>query len=86
MEMSADGNVGFKELYADEVISDSVAQAYAGMQWLYVDPSITTTTSQEFRSLGEAVQTLNNRYLSKDVTIYLPWGVETYEPSGVVIR
>lgn len=27
MEMSANGNVGFKELYADEVISDSVASA-----------------------------------------------------------
>ena len=29
MEMSANGNVGFKQLYADEVISDSVAQSYA---------------------------------------------------------
>ena len=35
MEMSADGNVGFKELYADEIISDSVAQAYAGPSALY---------------------------------------------------
>ncbi len=30
MEMSADGNVGFKELYADEEVSDSVVNAYTG--------------------------------------------------------
>ncbi|MBR6570009.1 MAG: hypothetical protein IKK75_06095, partial [Clostridia bacterium] len=86
MEMSADGNVGFKQLYADEVISDSVAQAYAGSSWLWVEPTIETPTSTDFRSLGEAVQTLNNRFLSKDVYIFLPYGVETYEPNGVVIR
>ena len=86
MEMSADGNVGFKELYADEVISDSVAQSYAGSSWLWVEPSIETPTEVDFRSLGEAVQALNNKYLPNDVTIYLPWGWETYEPSGVVIR
>ena len=86
MEMSADGNVGFKELYADEVISDSVAQAYAGSNRLWVKPSIETPTETDFRSLGEAVQVLNNKYLPNDVTIYLPSGWETYEPSGVVIR
>ncbi len=86
MEMSADGNVGFKELYADEVISDSVAQAYFGPSYLYVEPSATTTSEDTFRSLGDAVLTLNNRYLSYDVTIYLPWGMETYEPAGVLIR
>ena len=86
MEMSAEGNVGFKQLYADQVISDSVAQSYAGSSWLYVDPSIETPTDVDFRSLGEAVQVLNNKYLPNDVTIYLPWGYETYEPSGVVIR
>ena len=86
MEMSANGNVGFKELYADEVISDSVAPAYAGSTWLWVEPSITTPTETDFRSLGEAVQALNNKFLTKDVYIYLPYGVETYEPSGVVIQ
>ena len=86
MEMSANGNVGFKQLYADEVISDSVAQSYAGSSRLWVEPSIETPTETDFRSLGEAVQTLNNRFLPNDVTIYLPWGWETYEPSGVVIR
>ena len=86
MEMSADGNVGFKQLYADQVISDSVAQSYAGSSWLWVEPSIETPTATDFRSLGEAVQVLNNKYLPNDVTIYLPWGYETYEPSGVSIR
>ena len=37
MEMSANGNVGFKQLYADEVISDSVAQSYAGSSRLWVN-------------------------------------------------
>lgn len=37
MEMSASGNVGFKELYADEVISDSVPLAYHGPAVLYVN-------------------------------------------------
>lgn len=86
MEMSANGNVGFKELYADEVISDSVAPAYNGSTWLWVEPSITTPTETDFRSLGEAVQSLNNKFLKKDVYIYLPYGVETYEPSGVLIQ
>ncbi len=86
MEMSANGNVGFKDLYADNVISDSVAPAYDGSSWLWVEPTITEPTNVDFRSLGEAVQSLNNKFLKKDVYIYLPWGVETYEPSGVVIQ
>ena len=86
MEMSADGNVGFKELYADEVISDSVAQAYFGPQYIDIVPTANTTSADTFRSLGDAMLALNNRYLSYDVTIYLPWGVETYEPAGVLIR
>ena len=86
MEMSANGNVGFKELYADNVISDSVAPAYDGSTWLWVEPSISEPTDIDFRSLGEAVQSLNNKFLKKDVYIYLPYGVETYEPSGVVIQ
>jgi len=86
MEMSANGNVGFKDLYADNVISDSVAPAYDGSTWLWVEPSISEPTDIDFRSLGEAVQSLNNKFLKKDVYIYLPYGVETYEPSGVVIQ
>ena len=75
MEMSANGNVGFKQLYADEVISDSVAQGpMPVLPGLWVKPSIETPTETDFRSLGEAVQTLNNRFLPNDVTIYLPWG------------
>ena len=86
MEMSANGHVGFKELYADEVISDSVAPAYGGSQWLWVDPTIETPTETDFRSLGEAVATVNNKFLRNDVYIYLPWGSETYESSGVLIQ
>ena len=86
MEMSANGNVGFKDLYADNVISDSVAPSYDGSAWLWVEPSIASPTETDFRSLGEAVQSLNNKFLKKDVVIYLPYGYETYEPSGVLIQ
>ena len=86
MEMSANGHVGFKQLYADEVISDSVAPAYSGSTWLWVEPSIATPTATDFRSLGEAVAVLNNKYLREDVHIYLPWGTAVYEPSGVLIQ
>ena len=86
MEMSADGNVGFKELYADEVISDSVPKAYYGPQYLYVSPSYSGTSDTYFRSLGDAMKVLNNRYLDKTVYVYLPYGEETYESSGVVIQ
>ena len=37
MEMSANGNVGFKQLYADEVVSNSVASAYGGPIALHVN-------------------------------------------------
>ena len=67
MEMSADGNVGFKELYADRVISDSVAAAYDGPTSLYVNPSYSGTSDTYFRSLGEAVQAVNNKFLRSDV-------------------
>ena len=86
MEMSATGNVGFKELYADEVISESVASAYAGPSVLYVNPSYATTGDTYFRSLREAVNALNGRYLRSNVTIYLPSSTNTvYESSGVQI-
>ena len=86
MEMSASGNVGFKELYADEVISDSVPLAYHGPAVLYVLPSYTGASTTYFRSLRDAVNALNNRYLPFNVTIYLPSASGTvYESSGVQI-
>ncbi|MEA5013433.1 MAG: hypothetical protein VB099_02625 [Candidatus Limiplasma sp.] len=87
MEMSAQGNVGFKELYADKVISNSVAAAYAGPSYLYVVPTYSGTSDTYFRSLGEAVNAVNSMFLRSDVTIYLPSASGTvYEPSGVHIR
>ncbi len=86
MEMSADGNVGFKELYADRVISESIAAAYDGPTTLYVNPSYSGTSNTYFRSLGEAVQAVNNRFLREDVWIWLPSGTDIYEPNGVHIK
>jgi len=86
MEMSADGNVGFKELYADTVISDSVTPAYNGSSYIYIDPTFTGTSDIYCRSLGEAVQMVNNKYLPYDVCIYLiTANGSLYEPSGVHI-
>ena len=87
MEMSAAGNVGFKELYADEIISDSVPLAYHGPTALYVSPSYSGTSDTYFRTLGEAVTAVNNRYLPYDVYVYLPYNYGTvYEYAGVQLR
>ena len=87
MEMSANGNVGFKQLYADEVISDSVAAAYGGPLYLYVNTSYSGTSDTYFRSLGDAVKAVNNRFLRSNVVIYLPSGTsEVYEPAGTQIQ
>ena len=87
MEMSANGNVGFKELYADEVISDSVASAYGGPSYLYVNTSYSGASDTYFRSLGDAVKAVNNRFLHSNVYIYLPSEAgEVYEPSGTQIQ
>lgn len=86
MEMSANGNVGFRELYADEIISDSVAKAYAGPTTLIVNPSYNGTSTTYFRSLSEAVKAVNGKYLTQNVNIYLPSsGTDVYDPSGVLI-
>ena len=69
MEMSANGNVGFKQLYADEVISDSVAAAYGGPLYLYVNTSYSGTSDTYFRSLGDAVKAVNNRFLRSNVVL-----------------
>ena len=87
MEMSANGNVGFKQLYADEVISASVAAAYGGPLYLYVNTSYSGTSDTYFRSLGDAVKAVNNRFLRSNVVIYLPSGTsEVYEPAGTQIQ
>ena len=87
MEMSANGDVGFRELYADEIISDSVAKAYAGPTTLIVNPSYSGTSTTYFRSLSEAVKVVNGKYLTQNVNIYLPSsGTDVYDPSGVLIQ
>ena len=87
MEMSANGNVGFKELYADEIISDSVAAAYGGPGAIYINTSYSGASDTYFRSLGEAVKAVNNRFLKSNVTIYLPSGSgKIYEPAGTQIQ
>ena len=86
MEMRANGNVGFKELYAENVVSNSVAAAYDGPETLFVNPSYSGTSDTYFRSLGEAVEAVNNRYLRSNVSIFLPsTSGSIYEPNGTLI-
>ena len=87
MEMSANGNVGFKELFAERIVSDSVAKAYNGASILYVHPAHPPGGTVNFPSLGEAVKAINNKYLYDDVQIILPNGIpEIYEAAGVHLR
>lgn len=85
MEMSAGGEVGFKQLYADKIISSSVAAAYDGPEYIDIDPSFTGTSDSIFRSLGDAVKAVNNKFLPYDVYIFLPYDAELYEPDGTHI-
>lgn len=85
MEMSAGGNVGFKDLYADNVVSSSVVNAYTGPSLLYVYPSYSGTSTVFFRTLREAVAAVSGRYLRYDVTItFLNNVMETIYESGCV--
>jgi limonene-1,2-epoxide hydrolase len=60
MDMHADGRVGFRQLFADQVVSNSVVAAYTGNTSLYVNPSYTGTASNYFKSLREACDTTSN--------------------------
>ncbi|MDD3244265.1 MAG: hypothetical protein PHD32_11160, partial [Eubacteriales bacterium] len=51
---------------------------------LYVNPTYSGSSDTYFRSLGDAVKALNNKYLPYYVTIYLPgYSATLYESSGV---
>ena len=87
MEMSASGDVGFKELYADEVVSPSVVNAYTGPATLYVYPTLSGMAANACRSLREALSRINGKALRYDVTItFFTSAAETlYEMEGVEI-
>lgn len=63
-----------------------MAQAYAGPDTLYISPTYTGMSNVYFRSLGEAVKAVNNRYLTKDVYIYMLISGELYEYGGVQLQ
>ncbi|MBQ7887116.1 MAG: phage tail protein [Clostridia bacterium] len=86
MEMSADGNVGFKELYADDIVSKSVVTAYNGPAYLYVDPTYTGTDEHYCRTFNDAIKRINYKYLNYDIAIlFMGSEKELYEVSGVQI-
>ena len=87
MEMSASGDVGFKALYADEVVSPSVVNAYTGPATLYVYPALSGMAANACRSLREALSRINGKALRYDVTVtFFTSQAETlYEMEGVEI-
>ena len=87
MEMSASGDVGFKALYADEVVSPSVVNAYTGPSTLYVYPALSGMADNACRSLREALSRINGKALRYDVTVtFFTSAAETlYEIEGVEI-
>lgn len=86
LEMSANGNVGFKELYADRVISKSVVAAYDGPEYMYVDPTYIGTDTHYYRTLSDAVRQINYKYLNYNVAIlFMGSEKEIWEMDGVKI-
>ena len=87
MEMSASGDVGFQALYADEVVSPSVVNAYTGPATLYVYPALSGMAANACRSLREALSRINGKALRYDVTVtFFTSEAETlYEMEGVEI-
>ena len=87
MEMSASGDVGFRALYADEVVSPSVVNAYTGPATLYVYPALSGMAANACRSLREALSRINGKALRYDVTVtFFTSQAETlYEMEGVEI-
>lgn len=86
MEMSANGRVGFTELHAQQIVSPSVAGSYCGPNMLYVQPSYIGSSDTYFRSLAEACNAVNNKYLSYDVTIRLPASAVLYESTTIALQ
>ena len=87
MEMSASGDVGFQALYADEVVSPSVVNAYTGPSTLYVYPALSGMAANACRSLREVLSRINGKALRYDVTVtFFTSEAETlYEMEGVEI-
>ena len=88
MDMRADGNVGFRQLFADQVVSKSVVSAYTGSPYLYVNPSLTGTVSFFYKSIREACESLNGKYIQGTVTIHFAnTNTETvYENAGILLQ
>ena len=85
MEMSANGTVGFKKLYADKIVSESVVNIYDGPATLYVYPAYAGRDPAYFKSIREATASLNGKYLPYDVTITFPNTTnETIYESGAI--
>lgn len=68
-------------LAVDRIDSPSVAPRYMGPAHVYVDPAATGAQIEagtHFRTLGDALQTVNNRQLGYEVTIHMAGGMTEY--------
>lgn len=74
-------------LTVDRIDSPSVAPRYTGPEYIYVDPAATSeqiAAGTHFRTLGDALQTVNNRQLAYEVTIHMAGGMTEYGELMVV--
>lgn len=68
-------------LAVDRIESPSVAPRYMGPAHIYADPAATSAqiaAGTHFRTLGDALQTVNNRWLGYEVTIHMAGGMTEY--------
>lgn len=87
MEMRANGYVGFRDLYADNIISSSIVPAYGKTKNLYVSTEYVGNYYNLFTNLRDAVAFVNGKYLREDVTISF-WNGNTetiYDTEGILI-
>lgn len=74
-------------LAVDRIESPSVAPRYMGPAHIYADPAATSAqiaAGTHFRTLSDALQTVNNRQLGYEVTIHMAGGMTEYGELMVV--
>lgn len=88
MEMRANGNVGFKDLYADNIVSDSVVNAYKLTNTLIVSTTPLGNYYNVFPNIREACAFVNNMYLKEDVTVtfYNTTRETVYDTEGIIVE
>ncbi|MDL2318247.1 hypothetical protein LJC74_04050 [Eubacteriales bacterium OttesenSCG-928-A19] len=88
MEMRANGLVGFKELYADNIVSPAIVPAYRLTNNLYISTVSIGNYYNVFFNVREACAFINGKYIKEDVTIsfWTQTAESIYDNEGIVIE